>query len=175
MSADEARLILQQTATDLGDPGFDNHYGWGRVDLYEQNDFRATCASDDTYWAAHGEVFAFQLIDPVSQFELNATHISTPPESIRIDVEARKASPQANLSLRGSLFNFDLAEYVALAGAMPLATVDTVKTFELPAGADPSAFIDPSSGEIRLLLQTLQTFGAANVRTQIDNVVFQVK
>lgn len=39
----------------------------------ETGDFNTTCGSDDSYWAAHGEVFAFQLTDPVVQFELTAT------------------------------------------------------------------------------------------------------
>ena len=30
----QAREILQETAVDLGDPGFDYYYGWGKVDAY---------------------------------------------------------------------------------------------------------------------------------------------
>ncbi len=31
---DEVRAVLQSTAKDLGEPGFDPEYGWGRVDAY---------------------------------------------------------------------------------------------------------------------------------------------
>jgi len=34
LTADEIKLILQTTAADIGDPGFDNETGFGRVDAY---------------------------------------------------------------------------------------------------------------------------------------------
>jgi len=34
LDADATRWILNQTAVDLGDPGFDDIFGWGRLDLF---------------------------------------------------------------------------------------------------------------------------------------------
>ena len=35
LSADQAQNILFNSAIDLGDPGWDKYYGWGRVDAYQ--------------------------------------------------------------------------------------------------------------------------------------------
>jgi hypothetical protein len=34
LTPDEIKLILQNTSVDIGDPGFDNETGFGRVDAY---------------------------------------------------------------------------------------------------------------------------------------------
>jgi subtilisin family serine protease len=34
LTADEIKLILQETAVDIGDPGFDNETGFGQVNVY---------------------------------------------------------------------------------------------------------------------------------------------
>lgn len=34
LTVDQAKLLLQQTAVDLGDAGMDNNYGWGRVNAF---------------------------------------------------------------------------------------------------------------------------------------------
>lgn len=34
LTAEQALSVLQQTAVDLGDPGWDQKFGWGRVDFY---------------------------------------------------------------------------------------------------------------------------------------------
>ena len=69
------------------------------------------------------------------------------------------------------MFNFTTGKYVALPGIMPLATADAVQNFALPAGSDPADFID-GNNEVNLLLQTIQTSGLPNVRTQLDEVLF---
>lgn len=140
----------------------------------EQNDYNATCGSDGVRWAAHGSAFAFQITDPVTQFELNATSATASPGSISVDVEARKENNNANLNLRALAYNFATGQYEAMPGIMSLGTSDTVQTFDLPAGSDPADFVDPGTNEVRLLLQTIQTSGPANVRTQINEVLFNV-
>ena len=139
----------------------------------EIGDFNAACGSDDSYWAAHGEVFAFQISDPVVQFELTATApAGFGGGTISVDVEASKQSNNANLNLRALLFNFTTGSYVSLPGIMPLATADAVRNFTLPVGSDPVDFIEPGTDEVWLLLQTIQTTGLPNVRTQLDEVLF---
>ena len=138
----------------------------------EVNDFNATCGSDDVRWEAHGATFAFQITDPVTQFELSATVATAAPTTISIDVEANKTNNNANLNLRALIFNHVTGTYVAMPGIMALATTDAIQTFDLPVGANPAEFVDPNSLEVRVLLQTIQTSGFANVRTQIDEVVF---
>jgi hypothetical protein len=138
----------------------------------QQNDFNATCGDDAVRWAAHGATFAFQVTDPVTQFELSATAPTSNPGSISIGVDASKQSGGANLNLRAMLYNFNTSQYVALPGILALTTSDTLQTFNLPNGADPVDFVDQGSGEVRLLLQTIQTSGLSNVRTQIDEVLF---
>jgi hypothetical protein len=140
----------------------------------QQNDFNATCGNDAVRWAAHGATFVFQITDPVTQFELSATSPTSNPGSIVIDVDASKQNSSANLNLRAMLFNFDTGQYVALPGVLVLTTNDTLKTYDLPNGADPADFVDQGTGEIRLLLQTIQTSGLSNVRTQIDEALFSV-
>jgi len=139
----------------------------------EVNNFAATCGSDDVYWAAHGEVFAFQVSDPVVQFELTATApAGFGGGTISVDIEASKQSDLANLNLRGLLFNFATGNYVSLPGIMGLTTLDAVQNFTLPVGSDPADFIEPGTNDVRLLLQTIQTSGLPNVRTQLDEVLF---
>ncbi len=136
-------------------------------------DFNATCGSDDSYWAAHGSSLFFQIADPVVQFELTATApAGFGGSTISVDVEASKQSDLANLNLRALLFNFTTGSYVSLPGIMPLATTDAIQNFELPGGSDPADFIEPGTNEVRLLLQTIQTSGLPNVRTQLDEVLF---
>ena len=55
---------------------------------------------------------------------------------------------------------------------MPLTTADQLQSFELPVGSDPNDFIEPETNEVRLLIQTIQTSGLPNVRTQLDEVQF---
>ncbi len=138
----------------------------------QQNDFSATCGSDDVRWAAHGATFVFQITEPVTEFELSATAPNSTPGMISIDVEASKESNNGNLNLRASLFNFTTEQYVSLPGVMSLSTSDAVQSFNLPAGADPVDFVDPGTNEVLLLLQTIQTSGPANLRTQFDEVLF---
>ena len=76
--------------------------------------------------------------------------------------------------MRALLFNFDTNEYVALPGTMVLNPTDAIQTFDLPGGANPSDYVDAGTNEVRLLLQTLQTSGAPNVRTRLDEVLFNV-
>ncbi len=139
----------------------------------QTGDFNATCGSDDSYWAAHGSSLFFQIADPVVQFELTA---SAPAgfggSTISVDIEASKQNANGNLNLRALLFNFTTGSYVALPGIMPLATTDAVQNFELPGGSDPADFIESGTSEVRLLLQTIQTSGLPNVRTQLDEVLF---
>jgi hypothetical protein len=139
----------------------------------ETFDFSATCGSDDHHWAAHGAVFAFQVSDPVSQFEL----VAAAPDgfagtSITIGIEASKQNNNGNLNLRAKLYNFTTGSYVSLPGVMPLSDVDGLQDFGLPSGADPDDFIEDGTGQVRLLLQTIQTSGAPNVRTRLDEVSF---
>ncbi len=139
----------------------------------ETGDFNATCGSDDSYWAAHGASLFFQIADPVVQFELTATvPAGFGGGTISVDIEASKQSELANLNLRALLFNFTTGNYVSLPGIMPLATTDAVQNFALPGGSDPADFIEPGTNEVRLLLQTIQTSGLPNVRTQLDEVLF---
>lgn len=93
-------------------------------------------------------------------------------DTISVDIEASRQNDNATLNLRGSLFNFSTGVYVTLPGIMPLSTVDAVQNFALPSGSDPDDFIQPGTSEVRLLLQTLQTTGLPNVRTQLDEVLF---
>ena len=139
----------------------------------ETGDFNATCGSDDSYWAAHGASLFFQISDPVVQFELTATApAGFGGSTISVDIEASKQNDIANLNLRALLFNFTTGSYVSLPGIMPLTTTDAVQNFALPAGSDPADFIEPGTNEVRLLLQTIQTSGLPNVRTQLDEVLF---
>jgi hypothetical protein len=140
----------------------------------QQNDFVATCGSDEVRWGAHGAIFAFQVSDRVTQFELRATSPTSTPSSVSIDVEARKQTSAANLNLRGSLFNYMTGQYVALPGILSLSTTDSIRVFDLPGVSDPADFVEPGTNEVRLLLQTIQTSGSPNVRTQIDEVLFNV-
>jgi hypothetical protein len=143
----------------------------------EQNDIDATCGSDDVRWGAHGATFAFQVADPVVQFEL----VATAPAglggagTISVDIEASKQNNNGTLNLRAQLYNFTTANYVSLPGIMPLSTIDSVQNFTLPNGSNPSDFIDPNNNEVVLLLQTIQTSGAPNVRTQLDAVQFNIE
>ena len=52
------------------------------------------------------------------------------------------------------------------------ATTDAIQNFTPPVGSDPADFIEPGTNEVRLLLQTIQTSGLPNVRTQLDQVLF---
>ena len=139
----------------------------------EINDFGATCDTDDSYWAAHGDTFAFQVSDPVSQFEFVATAPAGFSEgTISIDIEASKEIDEGNLNLRALLFNFATGGYEALLETMPLTTSDATQDFELPAGSNPNDFVDPGTNDVRLLIQTVQSSGLPNVRTQVDEVLF---
>ena len=125
------------------------------------------------YWAVHGSAFFYQIADPVVQFELTATApAGFGEDTISVDIEASKQSDNANLNHRGLLFKFTTGSYVSLPGIMPLATTDAVQNFVLPGGSDPADFIEPGTNEVRLLLQTIQTSGLPNVRTQLDEVLF---
>ncbi len=139
----------------------------------ETNDFNATCGSDNVYWSSHGETFAYALTDPVTQFELTAT---APPgfvgNSISVDIEASKSSNNGNLSLLAFLFNHATGSYESLPVIFPLTTTDTVQTFNLPTGSNPDDFVQPGTGEVSLLLFTIQTSGLPNVRTRLDEVLF---
>jgi hypothetical protein len=137
----------------------------------QQNNFNATCGSDNVRWAAHGAVFAFQVSDPVVQFELTTT-APAGAGSISVDVEASRQAGGANLILRAQLFNFVTNSYVAMPGTLLLTTTDQVKNYALPVGSNPADFIEPGTNEVRLLLQTIQTSGVPNVRTQLDEVLF---
>jgi len=139
----------------------------------EINDFNATCGSDDVRWAAHGATFAFSFTDPVVQFELTAiAPAGFGGSTISVDVEASKANNNAALILRAQLFNFVTDSYVALPGILTLTTADQVKNYTLPGGSTPVDFIEPGTNEVRLLLQTTQTSGLPNVRTHLDEVLF---
>jgi len=139
----------------------------------EINDFNAACGSDDSFWAAHGEAFAFQLSDPVVQFEFTATApAGFGGGTISVDIEASKQSDLANVNLRALLFNFTTQTYVFLPGSFALSTADALQNFALPGGADPPDFIEPGTNDVRLLLQTIQTSGLPNVRTLLDQVLF---
>jgi hypothetical protein len=137
------------------------------------NNFAATCESDDSYWAAHGAVFDFQVADPVTQFELIADAPNGASDSISVEIEASKQNTNAELNLRAQLFNFVTGNYVALPGIMPLISADAVRNFTLPSGANPADFVN-GNNEVRLLLQTIQTSGLPNVRTRLDQVLFNI-
>jgi len=137
------------------------------------NDFSATCGSDNSYWAAHGAAFVFALTDPVVQFELTATAPSGfAGSNISVDVEASKDSDNAFLLVRAKLFNYTTGSYVSLSNNMLLTTTDTVASFPLPGGSDPADFVENGTDKVSLLLEVLQTEGLANVRTQLDEVLF---
>ncbi len=195
LTPDEVRTLLHQNADDVGEAGFDIFFGNGRINCAatvaaipsaaicagdgtliegfgETDDYNATCGSDDSYWAAHGDSLFFQVSDPVVQFELTATvPAGISGGTISVGIEASKQSDLANLNLRALLFNFATGSYVSLPGIMPLAITDAVQNFALPGGADPADFIGPNN-EAWLLLQTIQTSGLPNVRTQLDEVLF---
>ncbi len=89
-----------------------------------------------------------------------------------MEVEASKQNANGNLNLRAQLFNFTIGNYVSLPGILPLATADQLQSFGLPFESDPNDFIEPETNEVWLLIQTIQTSGLPNVRTQLDEVQF---
>lgn len=92
--------------------------------------------------------------------------------TISADIEASKQNDNGNLNVRALLFNFTTGSYVTMPGIMGLSTADAVQNFALPGGSDPADFIEDGTNEVRLLLQTFQTSGLPNVRTQLDEVLF---
>jgi hypothetical protein len=138
----------------------------------QENDFSATISSDDLRWGAFGTTLFYRVNDPVTQFELVTTALTGTPNTVCLIVEARKQSSSANLLVRANLYNFQSGQYVSLVGIQSLGTADSSQTFLLPGGANPEDFVDPNTLEMRALLQTSQTSGLSNVRTQIDQVRF---
>jgi len=88
-----------------------------------------------------------------------------------VHVEGRKQNNNGNLNVRALLFNFVTQEYVALPGILALSTTDLVKTYDLPGGSTPTDFVEPGTDKVQVLLQTIQTSGLPNVRTQLDQVL----
>jgi hypothetical protein len=139
----------------------------------EIGNVRDTCGSDDRYWAAHGTTFAYAVSDPVVQFELNATApVGFDGGALSIDIEASKENNHANMILRAYLFDFSRNRYTPLTGSLRLSMTDTIQNFRLPAGADSNDFLSPRSNEVQLLIQTIQSSGRPNVRTKLDEALF---
>ncbi len=107
------------------------------------------------------------------QFELTATApAGFAGNSLSIDIEASKENNNANLNLLAFLFNYATGSYESLPSIMPLTTTDVIQTFDLPGGADPNDFVEPGTNDVKLLMLTIQTSGLPNVRTQLDEVLF---
>jgi hypothetical protein len=62
--------------------------------------------------------------------------------------------------------------YVPLPGILNLQVADQTQVFVLPGNANPDEFIRNSDGRVQLLIQTIQTSGPPNIRTQLDVVNF---
>lgn len=51
LTAEQALSVLRQTAVDLGDPGWDQSFGWGRVDFYSAAWLAAALGEDPPVWS----------------------------------------------------------------------------------------------------------------------------
>ncbi len=51
LTAEQALSVLRQTAVDLGDPGWDQKFGWGRVDFYQAAWLSAAYSEDPPVWS----------------------------------------------------------------------------------------------------------------------------
>ncbi len=51
LTAEQALSVLRQTAADLGDPGWDQSFGWGRVDFYQAAWLAAALGEDPPVWS----------------------------------------------------------------------------------------------------------------------------
>jgi hypothetical protein len=141
-----------------------------------QNTFAATCVADDTRWNAHGATFFYAINDPVVQFEMGFTAPAAGAGgTLSISVEASKESAGATQFLRARLFNYTTGAYVPLPGLLNLPVADAPFTYNLPAGGNPDDFIRDSDNRVQLLLQTIQTAGAPNVRTRLDQVLLNIE
>jgi subtilisin family serine protease len=51
LTADQALSVLRQTVVDLGDPGWDQKFGWGRVDFYQAAWLAAAHSGSPPVWS----------------------------------------------------------------------------------------------------------------------------
>lgn len=51
LTAEQALSVLRQTAVDLGDPGWDQRFGWGRVDFYQAAWLAAAHSVEPPVWS----------------------------------------------------------------------------------------------------------------------------
>ena len=68
LTADDLENFMQYTATDLGEPGPDNAYGWGRIDAYEA--VRWALGAGRLYGTVRVSSFEFRVPSPTSNYQL---------------------------------------------------------------------------------------------------------
>jgi hypothetical protein len=148
----------------------------GRVTtgLQVENNFSFTCDDDQSYWGAQGATFAFAVSSPVHVFELTYPSPTTQPGGITLDLNAKKSAQLGNESLvgRAQIWNATTSTWVDMAGIIFLPLNDISVTFT--ASGNLAEYVD-ANDLIKIRLRVVQTGGAANIRTQIDQAVLNVQ
>jgi hypothetical protein len=169
LTPDEVRQFLRDNADDLGDPGFDIFFGWGRINarrtieavmnsgsiiLTPQDlevvrgnivagDLADVFASDDERMVAQPGV----TLDPEEApvwLRLSGVSITDAPSSLEYILETRVDTPGTTQVI--SLFNFVTGEFEEIDTRVP---TDTDSVAEVTVQGDPSRFIDSETLEVR--------------------------
>jgi hypothetical protein len=75
LDATAVRLVLEQSSVDLGTPGFDGDFGWGRLDLAAAVDLATTLTATPTAVAPGGDV-TIDLTVPAAPNFIHALFVS---------------------------------------------------------------------------------------------------
>ena len=156
LAPDQVQLILEQTADDIGDPGFDPKAGWGRINILHA----LQQAPPGPRPAAPPS--PTPTVPPTNQSRIQGTVAGPAPTDVDMLLEpqnglpARDIQPDAaglyvfnnlsagqyvvRLALKSSGFNFPTPQTVTLTGsADDVATINFTLTARRPAAFDPVA------------------------------------
>lgn len=176
MTPDEAEAHLFATCVDLGTPGKDNTFGWGRVDLgnaYEATKMVVPSTATVTFGTqTEGTLQSFVLSDdarfsirsaPPLALGLHSTELvltgSSPvlsPTKITFAIE--QSASTFPVTLRAELFNFNTNSYEQV-DVRPGTTGDSFAVVHITS--DAARFVQPGTGQVRARLRMWDDFAFA--------------
>jgi hypothetical protein len=165
MINDEVEQILKDTVDDLGDPGWDEFFGHGRINAFaailaaEPGVFPTDLtvirglivsgglpdlfASDDSYLAIQQGITQDPDEPPV-WLELTGTSPTDAPTEMTYVLEAKVNTPAVTQTI--SLYNYDTGEFEEV-DSRPSTMGDSV--VEVSVDGDPARFVNSETGEIK--------------------------
>lgn len=165
MINDEVEQILKDTVDDLGDPGWDEFFGHGRINAFaailaaEPGVFPTDLtvirglivsgglpdlfASDDSYLAVQQGITQDPDEPPV-WLELTSTSPTDIPTEMTFVLEAKVNTPAVTQTI--SLYNYDTGEFEEV-DSRPSTMGDSV--VEVSVDGDPARFVNSETGEIK--------------------------